>query len=68
MKRNDRRGQKIKSFNRNYHDKKFMKHLSFIIIILLVLLLCIAIFYQIVVKSPTITIKIVMTFYHNDVI
>lgn len=49
MRRNQRgRGnRKIKVFNKDYQDRRFIRYLSFVSIGLLVLLLCIAIFYQI---------------------
>ena len=49
MRRNQRgRGnRKIKIFDKDYQDRKFIKHLSFLSIGLLVLLVCIVIIYQI---------------------
>lgn len=49
MRRNQRgRGnRKIKIFDKDYHDKKLIKHLSFVSIGLIALLLCITIVYQI---------------------
>lgn len=47
MRRDNKRNRKIKNFNRDYHDKKFIKYLSIIVIALFILLLCVAIFYHI---------------------
>lgn len=47
MRRNKRRYRKIKTFDTVHSDKKFIKYLSFSVIILLILLLCVAIFYVI---------------------
>lgn len=49
MRRNQRgRGnRKIKIFDKDYHDKKLIKHLSFVSIGLIALLLCVTIVYQI---------------------
>ncbi len=47
MRRNNKISRKIKNFNRDYHDKKFIKYLSIIVMALFVLLLCVAIFYHI---------------------
>lgn len=49
MRRNNRGkgNRKIKVFNKEYSDKKFIKYLTFAIISLITLLLCMTIFYQI---------------------
>ena len=47
MRRNKRGYRKTKIFDTAHFDKKFIKYLSFSIIILLILFLCVAIFYHI---------------------
>lgn len=45
MRRNNKRSRKTKNLPKNYSDKKLIKYLSFIVIALLLLFLCVSIFY-----------------------